>query len=153
MLTSRQKMLYAFSAIFSLLLLVIGRERITSIVGAPNGAKVQTSTLMAEFKKLPVPTGYVWLDPPQAFDKGVITGVTAHLEGSPSPQNAPAYYSHVLPSMGWKPINDERAKFCKADMVLTIEALTNQTENSYYVGIVWSKFHRSAAYCKSADKS
>ena len=158
-LTRRQKMLYSLSAIFSLFLLFLGRERITDIVGGSDKNKFQVSVLLAELQKLPVPNSDAWLDRPQTFDKGVITGATAHFRGASPPKDVLLYYSRALSLMGWtfanreRGVNGEKIKFCKSGMSLTIDASPEGVATKYYIGIVWTKFRGSPAYCASSDPS
>lgn len=148
-------MLYVLSAFFSLFLIFLGRERITDIVDSPGTEKIQASVLLTELRQLPLPDGHVWLNRPQTFDKGTITGATAHLQGTSSPEDVLAYYARILPTMGWSLANTEQGanggeiKFCKKGMSLIVEASPEGVGTEYYVGVVWTKFRKSQAYCAS----
>lgn len=163
-LTRRKKTLYALSAIFSLVMISLGAERITAIFeGAKaifigqNREKVQVSLLSAELQRLPVPSDDAMLDEPQTFDKEVITGATAHFQSASSSKEVLSYYARTLSSMGWKLANTEtgvdgeKFKFCKASMSLTIDASPYGAGTKYYVGVVWTKFRRSPTYCESVN--
>jgi hypothetical protein len=166
MLTRRKKFLYALSAIFSLVLIFLGAERVTAILEGvkatlvgQNRQKVQVSLLSAELQRLPVPDDDVRLDQPQTFDKEVITGATAHFQSASSSKEVLSYYSQTLSTMGWKlansesGVNGEKFKFCKASMSLTIDVSSDGAGTKYYVGVIWTKFRRSPTYCESVKGS
>ncbi len=153
-LTSKQKAFYVFSALFTLTLLLIGRDRITEMISGSNKEKVQVSILMKEFSAIPIRIGDGRPGAPETFDKGVITGVTAHLSSSASPKEVLSYYLQTLPPLGWEPSRNEvgaegkKLKFCKAGVSLIVDASADHTGTKYYLGLVWTTFHHSSAYCE-----
>lgn len=164
MLMRRKFFLYALSAIFSLVLIFLGAERITAILEGMNATlvdrnrkKVQVSMLSEELQRLPVPNDDVRLDQPQTFDKEVITGATAHFQSASSSKEVLSYYSRTLSTMGWKLANSESGangetfKFCKASMSLTIDASPDGGGTKYYAGVVWTKFRKSPDYCEPVN--
>lgn len=152
-LTSKQKAFYAFSALFTLALLLVGRDRITEMISGSSKNKVQVSTLLTEYSAIPIRIGDRRPATPQTFDKGVITGVTAHFSSPASPREVLAYYSQALPSLGWEPSSGEfgtesqKLKFCKSGVSLIIEASAENPGAKYYLGLVWTAFEHGSAYC------
>lgn len=152
-LTFKKKGFYVFSALFTLVLLLMGRERITELISRSSKQKVQVSVLLKEFSTIPIHKGDAWSEPPKAFDKGVITGVAAHLSSSESSKEVLSYYSQTLPSLGWEPSHNEaytnakKLKFCKGGVSLIVDASADKTETRYYLGLAWTALHHSSAYC------
>jgi hypothetical protein len=94
-----------------------------------------------------------WPESPETFDKGVITGATANFFSSAPPKDVVLYYLQALPSLGWKLSSNnsdedgQKIKFCKAGVSLIVDASPDNQGTKYYLGLVWTKFHRSPTYC------
>jgi hypothetical protein len=152
-LSPRRKIFYACSAIFSIMLLVLGRDRLTVFLGDEPGKKIPASVLASELDRLPLPPGYSWQTSPDVFDKEVITGASANLTGTVISKSLLDYYQQILPTKGWDLMSDEnvskknRLRFCKSGISLTIEKVSSTHGAHYYVGAVWTKFHNSQDYC------
>ena len=152
-LSSKKKTFYAFSALFSLTLFLTGRDRITEIISGSIKEKVQLPVLLKEFAALPIHMGDRRPEIPDAFDKGVIVGVTTHLFSSMPPKDVLSYYLQVLPPQGWEPLRNgeptqgRKLKFCKDGVSLIIDASTDNVGTNYYLGLVWTASRHSSAYC------
>lgn len=152
-LTSKQKALYVFSALFSLVVLLVGRERITELISGSSKEKVQVSSLLKEFSAIPIHSGDARSESPKSFDKGVITGVTADLYSSASSKEVLSYYLQTLPPLGWTLSSNAsdterpKLKFCKAGVSLIVDVSVGDAGTKYYLGLVWTKFRQSPAYC------
>jgi hypothetical protein len=155
-LTRKQKVFYALSALFSVVLLLVGRERIAELINGPTPEKVKVSTLLKEFFAIPIHQGDAWAGSPETFDKGVITGVTANISSSAPSKELLSYYLQTLPTLGWHLSSDslraegQRLKFCKAGSSLMIVSSDDNATTKYCLGLVWTKFPHSAAYCATS---
>lgn len=131
----------------------MGRERITEVISGSSKDKVRVSALLKEFSAIPIHASDTLPEPPETFDKGVITGVTAYFFAQATPREVVSYYLQTLPPLGWRPSRDEfdgnekKVKLCKSGVSLIVDASASKVGTKYYLGLVWTKFHHSSAYC------
>lgn len=149
----KYKMLYAVSVAICLIIVLVGRENfVTFLVGTPKN-NVAVSTLQAEFAKIKIRNGDVWISLPQSFDKNSIDAVSGHLQSNATVDDIFRYYRSALPKLGWiefstKNKNGERTvKFCKGAMSLNIVASSDETGIDYYIGVAWTSSKGLDAYC------
>lgn len=152
-LTSKQRALYVFSALLSLVLVLVGKDRIAEFFSGSSKEKVPVPVLLKEFSAIRIHGGDAWAGTPETFDKGVITGATASLSSSASSREVLSYYLQTLPSLGWRLSNSDldtrrqRLKFCKAGVSLVVDASSDSEGTKYYLGLVWTTYRHSPAYC------
>lgn len=152
-ITSRQWALYAFSGLLSLVLVLVGRDRIAEFFSGSSKEKVPVSVLLKEFTAIRLHGGDAWSGNPETFDKGVITGATANLSSSAPSSEVLSYYLQALPPLGWRLASKDlgagrqKLKFCKAGVSLIVDVSSDTEGTNYYLGLVWTTFRHSPAYC------
>lgn len=152
-LTKKERFQYGLSAVFAIILLLVGRERIGELLHGPDVRRVSVGQLLEIKKSIPLHNGDTQVGELNTYDKFVITGVDEYFRSSSSAADLIAYYSRALPSLGWVlegsagAQTDMKMKFCKSGISIIIDLTTDGTGTSYYMGIGWTKYRQSTTYC------
>lgn len=152
-LTPRQWCLYCLSALLSLIVVFIGRDGFTHLASGSVDGKVPVSELLHDLNQIQIRNGDTWSGTPETFDKGVITGVIAHIRSNAPKRDIMSYYRGRLASQGWVPSNlekyrtENKIKFCKGSVSIIIDASIKGAPSAYYLGLTWTRFEQLPAYC------
>jgi hypothetical protein len=153
---SRKTLINIGAALLVALLLVLGQQRISQFINGKNVHKVQVATLWTIFNALPTPPGDQWQGKPSAFDKESITAVTGHAYSRLAPSELVAYYSGHLTAASWTLSNEggkdstvRKVTFCRNRVSVTIDASKADGGSYYYIGLVWTRYKQSPAFCAS----
>ena len=150
---NKHKLLYVASAILSISILLIGRERVVRFfVGIPT-QKVGLAVIKNEFERIKIHDDDRWIESPSAFDKNSIDGVSGNLRSNAAPAEIISYYRSVARGLGWIEVDSRKGgdgqsvKFCKNGVSLFVDASNNGSTTSYYLGAVWTEYSALESYC------
>src|SRR5579883_1316203 len=101
----KQKILYAASALLSILIFLIGRDNITRFIEGVPTRKVGVSELRAELGGITIHNGDKWVDGPTSFDKNSLVVLKGYLHSNLNSSEIVSFYKESLPLSGWRELD------------------------------------------------
>jgi hypothetical protein len=154
--TSDNKRAIQFGSLLIIVALAfLGRERVVGWFAA-SSSKIAPATLREELVRIPVPLTHERVGEIKTFDRATSTAAVVHYSVAEPPKRVIEAYRASLEHSDWKFSDQQivggrrevRAKFCKGNMSLTVDA--QPVENSstyYYLGVAWAQAKQAPAHC------
>ena len=151
-MNKKQRFIYVASALLSIILFLVGTDRITRFVEGVPAQKVGVSGLQENLKGITIHEGDRWVDGPTSFDKNSLVVLRGYLHSQLNPSQTIEFYRKSTPRSGWEEADIEASvgykalKFCRGGVSLIIES-RDEDRGDYYFRLAWTSDKTSDSYC------